>query len=60
MAKRTTHRSTAGKKLYAVKDKKTGQVKEIQTHQHTSKSSEEAMDRAVKKYGKALDRLSKR
>lgn len=35
MAKRTAHRSTAGKKLYAVKDKKTGEVKEIQTYQRS-------------------------
>ena len=31
-AKRTTHRSTAGKKLYAVRDKK-GQIKDIQTYE---------------------------
>lgn len=31
-AKRTTHRSTAGKKLYAVRDKK-GQFKDIQTYE---------------------------
>jgi hypothetical protein len=31
-AKRTTHRSTSGKKLYAVLDKK-GQFKDIQTYQ---------------------------
>lgn len=30
--KRTTHRSTAGKKLYAVRDKK-GQFKDIQTYE---------------------------
>jgi hypothetical protein len=29
--KRTTHRSTAGKKLYAVRDKE-GQFKDIQTY----------------------------
>ena len=29
-AKRTTHRSTKGKKLYAVRDKK-GRIKDIQT-----------------------------
>jgi hypothetical protein len=32
MAKRTTHRSTAGKKLYAVRDAK-GKFKDIQTYQ---------------------------
>lgn len=31
-AKRTTHRSTAGKKLYAVRDKK-GKFKDIQTYE---------------------------
>lgn len=30
-AKRTTHRSTGGKKLYAVRDKK-GRIKDIQTY----------------------------
>ena len=30
-SKRTTHRSTAGKKLYAVRDKQ-GQFKDIQTY----------------------------
>jgi hypothetical protein len=32
MAKRTTHRSSRGKKLYAVRDK-SGQFKDIQTYQ---------------------------
>jgi len=32
MAKRTTHRSKAGKKLYAVRNKK-GQFKDIQTYE---------------------------
>jgi hypothetical protein len=31
-SKRTTHRSRAGKKLYAVRDKK-GQFKDIQTYE---------------------------
>jgi hypothetical protein len=31
-AKRTTHRSTAGKKLYAVRDKE-GKFKDIQTYE---------------------------
>jgi hypothetical protein len=31
MAKRTTHRSSKGKKLYAVRDKK-GRFKDIQTY----------------------------
>ena len=32
MAKRTTHRSSKGKKLYAVRDK-TGRFRDIQTYQ---------------------------
>ena len=32
MAKRTTHRSVAGKKLYAVRDSK-GRFKDIQTYE---------------------------
>jgi uncharacterized protein YjhX (UPF0386 family) len=31
-ARRTTHRSTAGKKLYAVRDSK-GRIKDIQTYE---------------------------
>jgi len=31
-AKRTTHRSTKGKKLYAVRDKK-GRIKDLQTYE---------------------------
>jgi hypothetical protein len=31
-SKRTTHRSTAGKKLYAVRDKK-GRIQDIQTYE---------------------------
>jgi len=31
MAKRTTHRSSTGKKLYAVRDSK-GRIKDIQTY----------------------------
>jgi hypothetical protein len=33
MTKRTTHRSSKGTKLYAVRDKK-GRFKDIQTYQH--------------------------
>jgi hypothetical protein len=53
-ARRTTHRSTAGKKLYAVRDAK-GRFKDIQTYErahradlaHTSKA--EAAKKAAKK-----------
>ena len=37
MAKRTTHRSTAGKKLYAVRDK-TGKFKDIQTYERAHRA----------------------
>jgi hypothetical protein len=55
MAKRTTHRSQTGKKLYAVRDAK-GKFRDIQTYQrahaadlrHTSKA-ERAKGKAKKK-----------
>ena len=37
MAKRTTHRSTAGKKLYAVRDKQ-GKFKDIQTYERAHRA----------------------
>ena len=37
MAKRTTHRSTAGKKLYAVRDK-SGKFKDIQTYERAHRA----------------------
>ena len=46
--KRTTHRSTAGKKLYAVRDEK-GQFKDVQTY-------ERAHGADVKQPGTASDR----
>lgn len=36
-AKRTTHRSSAGKKLYAVRDK-TGKFKDIQTYERAHRA----------------------
>lgn len=53
-AKRTTHRSSTGKKLYAVRDK-TGKFKDIQTYQRAhaadlrSKSKAEKSSAAKKK-----------
>ena len=52
MARRTTHRSSAGKKLYAVRDK-SGRFKDIQTYErahradlaHRSKSEKTAAAR---------------
>jgi hypothetical protein len=58
MATRTTHRSTAGKKLYAVRDA-SGRFKDIQTYERahrqdlTSKSGAErvtARKKAAKKH----------
>jgi len=37
MARRTTHRSTAGKKLYAVRDSK-GRFKDIQTYERAHRA----------------------
>ena len=37
MARRTTHRSTAGKKLYAVRDK-SGKFKDIQTYERAHRA----------------------
>ena len=37
MAKRTTHRSTAGKKLYAVRDA-SGRFKDIQTYERSHRA----------------------
>lgn len=37
MAKRTTHRSTAGKKLYAVRDSQ-GRFKDIQTYERAHRA----------------------
>ena len=60
MAKRTTHRSSAGKKLYAVRDK-SGKFKDIQTYERAhrqdlkSKSTAETST-AAKKAKKAKHR----
>jgi hypothetical protein len=55
MARRTTHRSTAGKKLYAVRDA-AGRFKDIQTYERAHRadlrkksSSEKAAKKAVRK-----------
>lgn len=45
MATRTTHRSTAGKKLYAVRDKN-GRFKDIQTYERAHRAD-------LKRKGKA-------
>ena len=56
MAKRTTHRSVAGKKLYAVRDSK-GRFKDIQTYerahrmdmQRSSKAERSAKAKSARK-----------
>jgi hypothetical protein len=56
-ARRTTHRSTAGKKLYAVRDAR-GRFKDIQTYERAHRvdlartSKAEAAKRAKKKAAK--------
>ncbi len=67
-ARRTTHRSTAGKKLYAVRDAK-GRFKDIQTYErahradlaHKSKAERAAAGKGKKKAGrkKAARRAAK-
>jgi hypothetical protein len=49
-SKRTTHRSSSGKKLYAVRDKK-GQFKDIQTYEraHSRDIKRKAKSEAKKK-----------
>jgi hypothetical protein len=39
MARRTTHRSSAGKKLYAVRDR-SGRFKDIQTYERASRADQ--------------------
>jgi hypothetical protein len=54
MAKRTTHRSSAGKKLYAVRDAD-GQFKDIQTHENVFRADlavKSKAEKAAKKTGK--------
>ena len=47
-ARRTTHRSSAGKKLYAVRDK-TGKFKDIQTYKRVHGSDIRRKSKAEKK-----------
>jgi hypothetical protein len=43
--KRTTHRSSAGKKLYAVRDAD-GKFKDIQTHERSSRADQKKKSKA--------------
>ena len=47
-ARRTTHRSSKGKKLYAVRDK-SGKFKDIQTHERVSRADQAKKSKAEKK-----------
>ena len=47
-ARRTTHRSSKGKKLYAVRNKK-GQFKDIQTYQRAHRADLARKSKAEKK-----------
>jgi hypothetical protein len=66
-ARRTTHRSTAGKKLYAVRDK-SGRFKDIQTYErahradlaHKSKAELEAAAKKKAKKKKAAKKTVKK
>jgi hypothetical protein len=51
-ARRTTHRSTAGKKLYAVRDAK-GRFKDIQTYERAHRADLAHKTTAEKAAGKA-------
>jgi len=50
MARRTTHRSTAGKKLYAVRDSK-GRFKDIQTYERAHRADLARKSKAEKGRG---------
>ena len=64
-ARRTTHRSSAGKKLYAVRDR-TGKFKDIQTYERamradlTKKSKAEKTTAAKKRVRKTAKKAAKK
>ena len=64
-ARRTTHRSSAGKKLYAVRDR-TGKFKDIQTYERamradlTKKSKGEKATAAKKRVRKTAKKAAKK
>jgi len=63
MAKRTTHRSTKGKKLYAVRDAK-GRITDIQTYERAQRADlakkSEAEKEAAKKAKKGKKKAAKK
>jgi hypothetical protein len=60
-ARRTTHRSTAGKKLYAVRDA-SGQFKDIQTYEraHRADLAKTSKAEAAKGKKKAAKKVAKK
>ena len=59
MAKRTTHRSSKGKKLYAVRDK-SGQFKDIQTYESAHRADLAQSSKGEKKTKAKAKRKAKR
>jgi hypothetical protein len=59
MAKRTTHRSSAGKKLYAVRDS-SGQFKDIQTYERAHRADIKRKSGAEKAAKKTTKRVAKK
>ena len=59
MAKRTTHRSSAGKKLYAVRDA-SGQFKDIQTYERAHRADLKRKSGAEKVAKKAAKKVAKK
>ena len=58
-AKRTTHRSSAGKKLYAVRDAK-GKFKDIQTYERAHRMDIARSSKAEKSKKKKVAKKAKR
>jgi hypothetical protein len=59
MAKRTTHRSSAGKKLYAVRDA-SGKFKDIQTYERAHRADLKRKSGAEKVAKKAAKKIAKK
>lgn len=59
MAKRTTHRSSAGKKLYAVRDA-SGKFKDIQTYERAHRADLKRKSGAEKVAKKAAKKVAKK
>lgn len=59
MAKRTTHRSSAGKKLYAVRDA-SGRFKDIQTYERAHRADLKKASSAERKTARTAKAAKKR